>query len=153
MKETQPNTATALPETAESSVQLDASEPLVINGISEATILRYFETLNAGNFTETAALFASDGVMNPPFESGIVGAEAIVTYLEAEAKGMRLDPREGIAEPTETENTEYQVSGKVHTSVFSVNVAWFFVLNRESEIVSVRIKLLASPKELLKLRR
>jgi hypothetical protein len=51
-------------------------EELQIEGITEPSILRYFETLNAGEFEATAALFAVDGVMRPPFESDIVGTDA-----------------------------------------------------------------------------
>ncbi|MBE9179599.1 nuclear transport factor 2 family protein [Oculatella sp. LEGE 06141] len=128
-------------------------EPLTIAGISEATILRYFETLNANEFDATSNLFADDGVMYPPFESGVRGREAIATYLNKEAKGMKLRPYEGTVEATESGDTEFRVMGKVQTAVFGINVAWFFVLDAQSNIVSTRIKLLASPQDLLKLRR
>jgi hypothetical protein len=124
-----------------------------IEGISNATILRYFETLNASDFQATANLFASDGALNPPFETPVVGREAIVTYLEAEAKGMQLYPRQAIAESTEIGETIVKVSGTVQTSLFRVNVSWHFVLTPQSEILSVKIKLLAAMDELLKLRK
>ena len=62
---------------------VDAPTPMLmtIEGITEPTVLRYFETLNAGDFENTAALFAADGAIHPPFESGIVGPEAIAAYL------------------------------------------------------------------------
>jgi hypothetical protein len=66
---------------------------------------------------------------------------------------MQLFPREGIAEPLEDNQTQIQVSGKVQTSLFGVNVSWIFVLSSEKEILYARIKLLASPQELLNLRR
>lgn len=126
---------------------------LVIEGITEPVVLRYFETMNAGDYEATAALFADTGVMHPPFEKPIEGRVAIANYLEAEAKGMQLFPRQGIAETPLNEQTQIQVSGKVQTPWFGVNVSWIFVLSPEQEILSTRIKLLASPQELLSLRR
>lgn len=142
-----PNSDVATPES--SAVQ---SEQLTIDGITITTILRYFETLNAGDYVATAALFAEDGVLHPPFESGIVGPEAIATYLQAEATGMQLLPRQGISEAIADEHTQVQVSGKVQTAWFGVNVSWLFVLNAQQQITDATIKLLASPQELLNLR-
>lgn len=126
---------------------------LTIEGITESVVLRYFETMNAGDYEATAALFADTGVMQPPFEDPIEGREAIASYLEAEAKGMKLSPRKGIAETLEDDQTQIQVTGKVQTSVFGVNVSWIFILNPAQEILFTKIKLLASPQELLSLRR
>ncbi|HEY9846284.1 MAG TPA: ketosteroid isomerase family protein [Candidatus Caenarcaniphilales bacterium] len=128
------------------------SPPQEIEGINEATVLSYFATLNTGAFAQTAALFAAEGVLNPPFESAIVGPAAIATYLEQEAAGLKLQPTQGVVHPLAEDKREIQVSGKVQTSVVLVNVAWTFVLNSQSQIVSARIKLLASPQELLNLR-
>ncbi len=125
---------------------------LTIEGIDEPVVLRYFQTMNAGDYQETAALFAGMGAMHPPFEQPIEGQEAIATYLEAEAKGMQLLPRQGIAEPLEDGQTQFQVTGKVQTPLFGVNVAWIFILNSQQEILYAKIKLLASPQELLGLR-
>lgn len=124
-----------------------------IEGITEPTVERYFKTLNAGTFAETAALFTPDGVMKPPFESEVIGPGAIATYLEQEAKGIKLQPREGIVQPLEDGSRQVQVSGKVQTSVILVNVAWTFVLNDQDQLASATIKLLASPQELLKIRK
>ncbi len=126
---------------------------LTIQGITEPVVLRYFETMNAGDYQATAALFAQSGAMQPPFEKPIEGREAIATYLEAEAKGMRLSPCEGIVETLEDNQTQIQVSGKVQTPLFGVNVSWIFIFSPDWEIVYTRIKLLASPQELLNLRR
>lgn len=126
---------------------------LSIEGISEPVIDHYFETMNAANYPATAALFAADGVMHPPFEAAIVGQEAIVAYLETEAQGMQLEPRQGIAHTLESGETQVKVAGKVQTPLFGVNVNWLFVLNPQAQIVSVGIKLLASPQELLNLQR
>lgn len=133
--------------------QTVSTDGLKIAGITEPIVLRYFETMNAENYEATAALFANMGAMHPPFEQPITGPEAIATYLKTEAKGMQLFPREGIAEPLEDNQIQIQVSGKVQTPLFGVNVSWIFVLSSEQEILYARIKLLASPQELLNLRR
>jgi hypothetical protein len=135
------------------TVQSASTTDLTIEGITEPVVLRYFETMNAGNYQATAALFADTGAMLPPFEKPIEGKEAIATYLEAEAKGMQLSPSKGIAETLQDDQIQIQVSGKVQTPWFGVNVAWIFVLNPQQEILNARIKLLASPQELLSLRR
>lgn len=126
--------------------------PIEIEGISEPTVLRYFQTLNAGAFAETATLFAPDGMMQPPFESAMVGPAAIAAYLEQEAPGIRLQPKQGVVQPLEAAQRQIQVSGKVQTSVIMVNVAWTFILNKQDQLVAAKIKLLASPQELLKMR-
>lgn len=123
---------------------------LQIQGITEPVIYRYFATMNAQEYRQTAALFSSEGVMRPPFESDISGPEAIAQYLEAEALGMQLHPKEGKLE--ENSDRTYRVIGKVKTPLFGVNVAWTFTLNQSQQIKSTTIKLLASPQELLKLR-
>jgi hypothetical protein len=124
-----------------------------VTGITEPQLLRYFETLNAGEFLATANLFAAEGVMHPPFESAIVGPEAIAAYLEQEAKGIQAQPTEQKVEVLGETEKQVEIRGKVQTSVFKVNVAWLFILDNQEQIVSVTIKLLASPQELLKLRR
>lgn len=129
-----------------------SGEDITIEGITEPVVQRYFETFNAGNFEAAAALFAAEGQMKPPFEEPLVGPEAIAAYLEAHAKGMRLHPRQGIAEPLEDDQTQIQVSGKVQTPWFGVNVSWIFILNQTQEIISATIKLLASPQELMDMR-
>ncbi|MDJ0734593.1 MAG: ketosteroid isomerase family protein [Nostocaceae cyanobacterium] len=125
----------------------------IIQGVAQANILHYFDTLNAGEFDETAALFSTDGVMYPPFESDIVGQDAIAAYLNQEAQGLKAYPYKGTSETLEDDQIQIQVTGKAQTSWCSVNVAWLFILNQKQEITSVEIKLLASPEELLKLRR
>ncbi|MBU7584824.1 MAG: nuclear transport factor 2 family protein [Nostoc sp. TH1S01] len=123
-----------------------------IEGITEPCILDYFASLNAGKFQQTAALFAEDGVMYPPFESGIVGKDAIAAYLQQEAQGLQAYPREGIIENLENNFIQVQVSGKAQTSWCGVNVIWLFILNQQRQITYTKIKLLASPQELLALR-
>ena len=122
-----------------------------IEHITEVSIINYFATIDREEFGETAALFTEDGIMLAPFESPIVGREAIALYLAKEAKGMKLLP-ERVYQPTEDNSFQIMVRGKVQTSLFSVNVAWYFNLNDQQQITTVKIKLLASPKELLNLR-
>ncbi len=136
-----------------STAQIASAVDLTIEGINEPIVLRYFQTMNAGDYEATAALFAPIGVMHPPFEQPIEGQEAIAAYLTTEAKGMQLLPNQGTAEPLEENKIQFQIRGKVQTPLFGVNVAWIFILDSEREIVYARIKLLASPQELLKLRR
>ena len=121
---------------------------IVIEGIEESAIVNYFATINKEEFAATAALFEPEGVMLAPFEKPIVGREAIAAYLNKEARGMKLLPSQGIYETTE-DDIEIKVSGKVKTSLFSVNVAWYFSLNTDRQLTEAKIKLLASPQELL----
>lgn len=130
-----------------------AQAAIAIEGITEPTILRYFELLNAGEFETASQLFAPDGALNAPFESAIVGPDAIAAYLAQEATGMTLLPQQGITELIENDCTQVQVAGKVQTPWFSVNVSWLFNLDAQQKILAVTIKLLASPQELLNLRR
>ncbi len=121
-----------------------------IKNIEEPVIINYFATINQGKFVETAALFAEEGKLLAPFEKPIIGKEAIATYLSKEAKGMKLLPHQGIHESTEDDLVEIiKVTGQVKTSLFSVNVAWHFCLNSDQQITTAKIKLLASPQELL----
>lgn len=124
-----------------------------IEGISEPTIQLYFEALNAGDYEKTTSLFAENGVMHPPFESGIVGRDAILNYLHKEAIDIKAYPREGASENLEENLTQIQVAGKVETPWFGINVSWLFLFNENYQILDMKIKLLASPEELLSLRR
>ncbi|MEH2235507.1 nuclear transport factor 2 family protein [Nostoc sp.] len=130
-----------------------SKEEFQIEGITDPSVLRYFETLNAGEFEATAALFAVDGVMHPPLESDIVGKDAIAAYLKQEGQNIKAYPNTGIAETLENATIQVQVTGKAQTSWCSVNVLWLFILNQQRQILYTRIKLLASPQELLSLRR
>jgi Nuclear transport factor 2 (NTF2) domain len=125
---------------------------IAITEITELTILNYFTTLNAGDFTTTAALFAQDGVMYPPLESAVVGSDAIATYLYQEAQDIKAEPHQEVKENLDHNHIQIQVTGKAHTSWCSVNVLWLFILNPQREIIEAKIKLLASPQDLLALR-
>jgi hypothetical protein len=138
--------------TAEFILSQQPKTEFQIAGITEPNILRYFATLNAGDFTATAALFTEDGVMYAPFESGIVGPEAIATYLEQEAQGIQAEPYLGMTSSFANGQMQVQVTGKAQTSWCGVNVLWSFLLNPEGKILATTIKLLASPQELLALR-
>jgi len=128
-------------------------DSLHVEGVTNPLIIRYFETINTGKFQETAALFSSNGVLEAPFEEGIKGQEAIASYLEAEATGMRLEPQKGDSQTLDNQNLQVQVFGKVSTRLFSINVGWQFILNSQQEIEVATIKLLASPAELLSIRK
>ncbi|WP_017304960.1 nuclear transport factor 2 family protein [Spirulina subsalsa] len=128
-------------------------DTLTIQGIDNAVIGRYFTALNAGDFAATAQLFAPEGELYPPFEEAIASPSSIQRYLEQEAQGLRCEPQEGETLTRENGMTLVQVKGRVHTPIFSVNVAWQFLVNPNSEILQVQIKLLASLEELLTLRR
>jgi hypothetical protein len=132
---------------------VQSKESIQIKGINEPTIQQYFQSLNAGDYGKTAFLFAENGVMHPPFESGIVGRNAILSYLNKEAIDIKACPRESISETLEDNLTQTKVAGKVETPWFAVNVSWLFILNENLQILDVKIKLLASPQELLSLRK
>jgi hypothetical protein len=129
------------------------SSSVAIEGVTEAVILRYFETLNAREFGATSRLFAENGVLQAPFEQPIVGRGAIAAYLEQEAKGFMLRPRQGTVQVVENGCREFQIVGMVQTPLFSVNVSWLFALSPRSEISLAKTKLLASMQELWKLKK
>lgn len=120
--------------------------------ISIPIIYNYFVSINNENFQETINLFTDDGVMYPPFDSALVGREAILVYLQKEAKGLKLVPDAISVEELTTEESHYQVTGKVQTPVFTVNVSWYFVIY-QSQIISVKVKLLAALQELLQFKK
>jgi hypothetical protein len=122
-----------------------------VREILESTIERYFATIEAEDFSATSDLFIEAGQLLAPFEKPIVGREAIAFYLSKEARGMKLLPQNKINEPSEDNSDRIKIVGKVKTSLFTVNVSWYFTLNSIGQIVTVRIKLLASPQELLNL--
>lgn len=132
---------------------VQSKESIQIQGISEPTIQQYFQSLNAGDYEKTVSLFAENGVMHPPFESGIVGRDAILNYLNKEAIDIKACPNEGTSEALENKLIQIKVAGKVETPWFAVNVSWLFILNESLQILDVKIKLLASPQELLSLRK
>jgi Nuclear transport factor 2 (NTF2) domain len=120
--------------------------------IENATIAQYFQALNDGEFGDVGELFALDGVLCPPFHSEITGKDAIVSYLQQEAEGLCISPTHYSFQPLDAGEIEHIVMGKVQTSLLSVNASWQIVLDKDSKIRLVRIKLLASLADLLKVR-
>lgn len=124
----------------------------------QQTLNHYFQALNSEAFDAAAQLFSPEGKLIPPFSSPIQGHEAIAAYLKKEAIGITLSPQswETMPAASESDNSHgsdrpqhYRIQGKVKTSLFTVNVAWLFTLNREALIDTVEVKLLASMKELM----
>jgi len=89
----------------------------------------------------------------PPFESALIGREAILAYLNAEASGLRAYPQTLETEVLSSYETGLQVIGQVRTLLFTVNVSWQFRVNPAAEIANLKIKLLAPLKDLLHLKR
>lgn len=136
------------------------SEPaptkLTVEGITEPTVLRYFEAMNADDFETAIGLFTTDGALQPPFQKPIVGHEGIAAYMRAEAQGLNIMPKQGISESLPDGSKQVKVTGVVQTPWFGVNVgmniSWRFLLNPEGKVFFVAIDMLASPAELLNLR-
>ena len=129
-----------------------AEAPLNLGTVSSA-VDGYFTGFNAEDYHAVAALFAADGVLLAPFEEPIVGAEAIYTYLEAEAVAMRATPVEVETEVDADGIQRVVVRGRVKTLLFTVAVRWTFVLTAVDTIQSAEIKLMASLQELMQLDR
>lgn len=134
-----------------------APSEIAVEGIKEPTVLGYFEAMNADDFEAALALFTADGALQPPFQKPIVGHEAIARYMRAEAQGLNIMPKQGISEALPDGSKQIKVTGIVQTPWFGVNVgmniAWRFLLNPQGKIFFVAIDMLASPQELLNLRR
>lgn len=124
-------------------------EHLSVEGRLELpSVQRYFETFNRNAFAETAALFAPEGQLCPPFGNAIAGRDAIASYLSEEATSITALPRRYVSEQPQAQT----VTGLAKTSAFQVPVQWRFQLTQEGQIKQVSIRLLASLKELLALR-
>lgn len=126
-----------------------------IEGVTEPTVLRYIEAMNADKVETAVALFADKGALQPPFQKPIVGREAIAAYLRDEGQGLTMLPQQGVSETIEDGYTQHKITGKVQTPWFGTNVgmniAWRFLIDPQGKIFFVAIDLLASPKELLNL--
>jgi len=145
----------ALPQTfSEAVAKSDSTE---IEGIAQPTLLQYFETLNAGDFEATSQLFATEGMLQPPFEAIVTGSAAIAAYLQQEATGFIFLPCQGQKSvergDLERDETDFLVLGRVQTPWFTVNVSWTFILNSNKQIILAKVNLLASLKELMHMRR
>ncbi len=126
---------------------------LNIENIQSQVIHNYFLTLNENKFEEFAALFSPDGILFPPFESAIAGRDSICQYLQTTGIEVKAFPQSGTVQPENNGITVYQISGNVKTSYFTVNVVWIIELNAEQQIVSAKIKLLATLEDLLRFKR
>ncbi|MGA7933838.1 MAG: nuclear transport factor 2 family protein [Kovacikia sp.] len=151
MKSSHPLSSPIQPVGETAPQPLIASE-IAIEGIDQPVILSYFQTLNAGEFGATSELFAVEGILQPPFEEAVEGRDAIAAYLQAEAKGLILQPDQGTSRPLENGCIEFQIAGKVQTAFFLVNICWDLLLSPQEEISLAKINLLASLQELLNLR-
>ncbi|MDR9402758.1 MAG: nuclear transport factor 2 family protein [Halothece sp. Uz-M2-17] len=128
-------------------------QPITISGIDHGLIKQYFQTLNAQAFNSTAALFAQDGELHPPLEEPVVGNRAIAQYLATEAMGMTLVPQKGTMAREDQGELDIRIQGYVKTSLFTVNVAWQFLINADNQFQIVVVKLLASWEELAQIQR
>ena len=136
------------PQPADLAADLDGSPSLPV------PVQSYFDALNQKDFERAAGLFTEQGQLIPPFEKPIEGRAAIAHYLATEASEMTLTPLTCEQEDSDSEPSQtFRVEGKVKHSLFLVNVAWIFDLTAAAEIETVQIKLLASLKELLKVKR
>ena len=117
-----------------------------------ALIEQYFDSFNQGNFEQTANLFDQAGQLMPPFEGPIVGPTEIQTYLQKKAANMEAMPRQWSIDQSASDQWQVDVFGQVKAIVFQVNVNWQFAVTPDGEIGAARVKLVASPKELLSLR-
>jgi hypothetical protein len=128
-----------------------------IEGVSNPTVIKYMNNLNANDFDALIELFESDGALQPPFQKPIVGKENVLRFFREECQNLKLLPERGVEEPADEGYTQIKVTGKVQTPWFGgnvgMNVAWRFLLNPQNKIFFVAIDLLASPKELLNLAR
>ena len=130
---------------------------VMIEGVSNPTVLSYMNLLNANDFDELIKLFTPDGALQPPFKRPIVGKDAVYKFFKEECANLKLAPERGLSEPAEDGYTQVKVTGKVQTPWFGaavgMNMSWRFLLDSENKIFFVAIDLLASPKELLNLAR
>lgn len=119
---------------------------------AEPQIQSYFEGFNAGNFEAVSNLFAAEGVLQAPFESAIVGKPDILAYLQREAAGMQANPQEMSCETLVDGRRQVVVKGRAKAILFTVNVAWTFLINQSQQLDRVEVKLLASLQELVNFR-
>ncbi|MDB9314715.1 ketosteroid isomerase family protein [Spirulina sp. CS-785/01] len=129
-----------------------AKSPTVVPGKFHPLVAHYFDCLNQGDYLGVSRLFSPEGRLLPPFEEEIIGPRAIARYLRKEAQGIQCIPHQEADVHTLADgSSQREILGKVHTSLFSVNVAWTFTCADEQTLQQVSIKLLASPEELLNL--
>ncbi|AFZ45310.1 steroid delta-isomerase [Halothece sp. PCC 7418] len=135
------------------SIASPSRQPITISGLKHGLVEQYFQTLNAQDFNNTAGLFARDGELHPPLEEPVVGNSAIAQYLAQEAMGMTLVPQKGTIAREDQGELDIRIQGYVKTSLFTVNVAWQFLINADNQFQIVVVKLLASWEELAQIQR
>jgi hypothetical protein len=136
-----------------SQVSDEASSDECAGGKAQAVVEQYFETFNQGAFEQTADLFAPTGKLSPPFESAIVGPVDIARYLHKSGQQMVACPQSFDWQPLPGGHLQVAVKGRVQAIAFGVNVAWQFEVNAEGRLTQATIRLMASPNELLSLKR
>ena len=117
----------------------------------DLAIRSYFSTLNQGQFELTAALFSDQGQLVPPFDSPVTGPQAITDYLQQEAVDMKFQPRSTTSQVLPNGQTDVEVRGQVSTNIFKVSVVWNFLLSSQGKIDLVKVNLIASMQELLRI--
>lgn len=127
------------------------TQPLTEDSV-RCTIEQYFDSFNQKAFEQAAALFGESGQLKPPFDSPLVGADVIAHYLNQKAQTMTALPKQWQVQRLENNRWQVEVRGQVQAIAFTLNTAWQFVVSTEGSIDQARIKLLASPHELLGLR-
>lgn len=137
--------------------ELETSTVVEESAIARNLTEEYFRSFNENQFEQTAALFSEEGALVPPFDPPAIGHQAILDYLEKEASKITAFPEQWETQAAEADTWHTTVAGKVNAIVFKVNIAWYFTIRSTdneagAEIERVRIKLLASPAELLGLR-
>jgi hypothetical protein len=123
-----------------------------LDSLPTRAIDRYFSTMNQGLFTETATLFAPNGILALPLIPQIKGQAAIAAYLEKAAQGICLKKFAQTHKPFTKGKTQVDVRGRVETCFFEANVDWTFLLSADDTIAFLQIKLRVSLEELNKLR-
>jgi Orange carotenoid protein, N-terminal/Nuclear transport factor 2 (NTF2) domain len=149
--------ATKISEPVNPPTEMAKRSEVVIEGITNPTVLSYINNMNANDFDAVISLFTDDGALQAPFQKPIVGRDNVFRYLQEECQNLKLIPERGTSEAAEGGFTQIKVTGKVQTPWFGANVgmnmAWRFLLDPQGKIFFVAIDLLASPKELLNLMR
>ncbi len=64
---------------------------------------------------------------------------------------MRFQPRSATSQVLPNGKTDVEVRGQVSTSLFKVNVVWNFWLSDQGKIDLVKVNLIASMQELLRI--
>ena len=139
---------------AMTTTQFVPQQPATVGGlgVESDVVLRYFQSFNTGKYSQVASLFTEQGMLYPPFEPPVVGPEKIADYLNKEADGMQVSLLSAKVELLEHGRVQVDVTGKVTALVFKVNVAWRFELTSQHQIESVKVDLVATLEELLKIR-